>query len=182
MKKILFLSILAVSALAFTSCENDEIDVKEYGYAKRVFLQPTTNWGCTVTEVVDYMKASQLTGTDLFEMNVMLPNGTSTSKWFVEFEGINPYSAQNHYITYDYCFNESNKDLKAICIYLGGENDLIDINAQLEGDGYSQTGRDLKENYYIYSNGQTRIKVIESSTKHFVLRYQRQADTEELTW
>lgn len=181
MKKILFLSLMAVSILAFSSCENDEINVDEIGYTQRVFLPPLTNWGCTVTEVSDYMKVSQLEF-NRFEMDVQSSDGTSLTKWFVEYEGKNPYSRQDNYITYDYCFNESNGNLKAICIYLGGENDYIDINAQLEDEGYKQVGRDIKENYYIYNNGQTQIKLIELSAKHFILRYQKQGDTEELTW
>ena len=184
MKKILLLSLMVVCALAFTSCENDEISVTEYGYAKRVFLEPNTTWGCTVTEVVTYMNtnAAKLSAADIKQRDVKSSDGTSSQKWILVFSGVNPYSSNNDNIEYEYCFNESNKDLKAVCVYLGGETNYIDINSQLEDDGYTQTGRDTKDKYYIYNNGKTQIKLYEVTSKRFYLRYQNLTDTEELTW
>ena len=44
MKKIFLLSLVLLSIVAFTSCENDEIDVNEIKYATKVFPEPCTVW------------------------------------------------------------------------------------------------------------------------------------------
>lgn len=182
MKKILFFSIICTLAImTFTSCENEEIDTIDVPYAIKVFPEPCTAWGCSVDSVKKHMNAYKLSYQDVYENDVTLPDGTVTQKWLANFAGTNPYSLTNSVIEYNYCFDESSKGLRATVIYLGGENQFSDIETQLHDGGYSQTGRDIKDKYYTYSNGKTSIKIYELSTNHYYLKYQKLGD-DELTW
>ena len=76
MKKIFLLSLVLLSIVAFTSCENDEIDVNEIKYATKVFPEPCTVWGCTVDSVKRHMSPYQFTYQDVYESNVTKSDGT----------------------------------------------------------------------------------------------------------
>ena len=182
MKKILLFSMISILAImTFTSCENDEIDTREIGYAIKVFPEPCTAWGCSVDSVKKHMNSYRLSYIDVYENDVTLPDGTVTQKWLANFAGNNPYSSTNNIIEYDYCFDESSKGLRAAVVYLGGENQFSDIETQLYDGGYSQTGRDIKDKFYTYSNGQTSIKIYEMGSNSYYLKYQKSGD-DELIW
>ena len=150
MKKIFLLSLTAILAIAtFNSCDNDEIDVRDINPAPKVFPEPCTTWGCTVDSVKKHMSPFGLTFQDVYEKDVTLADGSNAQKWFATFSGTNPYSSSNNAIVYEYCFDESGSGLKAIGIYLNGYGQFSNIETQLNDGGYTQTGRDIKDKYYI---------------------------------
>lgn len=181
MKKIFLLSLVLLSIVAFTSCENDEIDVNEIKYATKVFPEPCTVWGCTVDSVKRHMSPYQFTYQDVYESNVTKSDGTIVQKWLSSFMGINPFSPAGKAIEYDYCYDESSQGLRAIAVYVGGDIQFSDLETQLSDGDYVQTGRDVKDKTYFYSNSKTDITVFYPGSNYVLLRYHKHGD-DELTW
>ena len=127
------------------------------------------------------MSPYQFTYQDVYESNVTKSDGTIVQKWLSSFMGINPFSPTGKAIEYDYCYDESSQGLRAIAVYVGGDIQFSDLETQLSDGDYVQTGRDVKDKTYFYSNSKTDITVFYPGSNYVLLRYHKHGD-DELTW
>ena len=156
MKKIFFLSLIAIMGLTFTACENDEIDVNNIYPARQIYKAPNTTWGASVADVRASMSG--------FDLTADIEN--SSDGWYIWFSG---YDYDRKGVFYHYYFKTATTDLFKVIIYLDNSAITLDnITTQLETQGYTYSGYN-NDGTHSYKSSTTLVNVKVSPDERVII-------------
>ena len=152
MKKIFFLSLIAILAITFSACENDQIDVKKVYPARQIYPAPFTTWGGSVAEARTYME--NLPKEHNIQMFADIEN--SIDGWYVWFYG---YDYDKKTVYYSYHFDSATTGLFKSIVNITNNNITLDnITTQLENQGYTYSGYEKNGGHY-FKSSTTQVSV-----------------------
>lgn len=159
MKKILFLSLIAILGITFSSCENDEIDVNNVYPARQIYKAPYTTWGGSVADVRSYM-SSNMSDFELFADIDHDKDG-----WYFWFYG---YDYDKKPVFYHYYFTTATNDLFKVIVRLDNKGITLDnITTQLENQGYSYSGHN-SDGSHTFKSSSTVVNVSLSTDERII--------------
>jgi hypothetical protein len=153
MKKIIFLSLIAIIAVMFSACENDQIDIKKVYPARQIYPAPYTTWGASVAETRSYM--TNLPKEHNIQLFADIENGTDG--WYFWFYGAD-YDKKT--VFYQYYFKSATTDLYKAIVGLSNKDITLDvITTQLENQGYTYSGFDKGIHNFKSSTTQVQVQL-----------------------